>query len=218
VKLIGTLLLVFIATVFPAQAANTSGQIPGVYVIEGSKVPTTPEEIEELQLKCVLAPGVIDDNGRGVGYFLDRTKYRATGTISYIKGQTYDCRYTPATRIENCASQEWSDGKSLSYYRTNVYETFTELVQRGHSLLTPEDVVAWNIRKTLNPAGAFAYHRCTCLTDSIIKSFASTDINALSGEETGKYLFWWKSNPSADDLDVARSVLKHLGGCVPKLS
>jgi hypothetical protein len=160
------LLLAVLAATDVAQANDPSGQFPGVYVLEGSRIPSTDADMDAVQLKCLLAPGVMHEGGFGVGYFLDRELFQSTGEISYIKGQEYRCRYSPATRKETCDSKEFSDGKSLTYYRSNVYEVFTRDEQRGHSLLTPEEVVAWNSRGEVNPASRFAYRRCDCLEGS----------------------------------------------------
>ena len=200
------------------QAADASGQIPGVYVLEGANAPVTAAEREALQLKCLLAPGVMHEDGFGVGYFLDREQFRATGMVHYIKGQEYRCRYSAQTRMETCESKEFSEGKSLTYYRNNVYQVFTPDLQRGHTLLTPEDVVAWNSSGAVNPVARFAYHRCQCLRGEEIEARASSAKNELSSEETGRRLYWWNTDTTKEDLDLARQVLHTSGLCKPDVS
>ena len=210
--------LAALAATASAGAENGSGQYPGVYVIEGSRQPITAAELELLQLKFVLAPGVMHSDGFGVGYFLDRELFRTTGQVAYIKGQEYRCHYKPATRMEICQSKEFSDGKSLSYYRTNVYQIFSPILQRGYSLFTPEEVAIWNSTGTLNPEGYFAYHQCTCISDKQIEARALSQPNLLPSGETGKRLFWWQSDPTDADYDLARQVMKLLGNCRPNVS
>jgi hypothetical protein len=169
-------------------------------------------------LKCVLAPGVMREDGSGVGYYLDRDLFRANGTISYVKGQEYKCRYSPATRMETCDSREFTDGKSLSYYRSNIYQVFTPDLQQGHSLLSPEDVAAWKVRGELNPANRFAYHRCNCLTAAEIETKVTPKANMLTTEETGRLLYWWSTDPSPEDYDLARQVIGLFNICKPDVS
>lgn len=212
---------VFLALLMPidvAQANDPSGQFPGVYVLEGSYPPSTIEEMDAVQLKCLLAPGVMHDNGFGIGYFLDRELFVSTGEISYIKGQEYRCRYSAETSKETCDSKEFSDGKSLTYYRSNVYETFTREVQRGHSLLTPEEVLAWNSRGEVNPANRFAYHRCDCLQGGEFEAKASKRANELSSADTGWRLFWWNRDMTDEELELAQNVRKKFGACRPAIS
>jgi hypothetical protein len=210
--------LLALAATTAAGAKDGSGQYPGVYVVEGSRQTMTAAELELLQLKCVLAPGVMHSDGFGVGYFLDRELFRATGQVAYIKGQEYRCHYTPSTRMETCASKEFSDGKSLSYYRTNVYQVFSPVLQRGHSLFTPEEVAAWNSSGALNPAGYFAYHQCVCISDKQVEARALSQPNLLPGSETGKRLFWRNIDPTDADYDLARQIVKMLGNCRPNVS
>jgi hypothetical protein len=197
----------------PAAAQNESGQFPGVYVREGTRAPITQEDRALLDLKCALAPGVMHEDGTGVGYFLDLETFRASGKISYVKGQEYHCRYNAATQLETCESREFSYGKSLSYYRSNVYQTFTSDVQRGTSLLSAEDVAAWKVRGHLNPANAFAYHRCACITSEDIESRASTETNALDSTTTGTRLFWWNNDQHEEDYATARKVIESFKAC-----
>jgi hypothetical protein len=201
-----------------ARADDTSNYFAGVYVLEGSRKPSTTAEMDALQLKCLLAPGLINERGFGVGYFLDRELFLSTGEVSYIQGQEYKCRYSPATRKETCDSKEFSDGKSLTYYRSNVYQVFTRDEQRGHSLLTPEEVVAWNSRGEVNPASRFAYRRCDCLEGRDFEAKASPLINQLSSDETGFRLFWWNRDVTVEELDLARKVQKKFGACRPAIS
>jgi hypothetical protein len=213
-----TIALITIMSLACARAQDSSGQFPGVYVLQGKQALTTSEDHENLELKCVLAPGVMGEGGVGAGYFIDRALFRATGQVSYIKAQEYRCRYTPEKRMETCDSKELSDGKVLHYYRSNVYLEFTPLLQRGHSLFTPEDVVAWNLHGKLNPDSAFAYRRCSCLTGDKINAHASSVLNPLSSEMTGQRMYWWNTDPTADDDALARDVLKALGGCKVNVS
>jgi hypothetical protein len=213
-----TIALICIMSLACARAQDSSGQFPGVYVLEGTRVPNSDADLEKLELKCVLAPGVMGEGGVGAGYFIDRALFRATGQVSYIKAQEYRCRYTPEKRMETCDSKELSDGKVLHYYRSNVYLEFTPLLQRGHSLFTPEDVVAWNLHGRLNPDSAFAYRRCTCLPPDKITALASSTLNPLSSEITGQRMYWWNTDPTADDNALARDVLKALGGCKVNVS
>lgn len=201
-----------------AQANDPSGQFSGVYVLEGSRVPLTTDELDAAQLKCLLAPGVMHNGGYGVGYFLDRELFLSTGEISYIKGQEYRCRYSAETRKETCDSKEFSDGKSLTYYRSNVYETFTREVQRGHSLLTPEEVLAWNSKGEVNPTNRFAYRRCDCFQGSDFEVRASRRLNELSSAETGWRLFWWNRDITDEELDLAQKLRQKFGACRPALS
>jgi hypothetical protein len=201
-----------------AAAQDSSGQYPGVYVLEGSFMPGSAEEQHRLELKCVLAPGVMRKDGKGAGYFLDRAAFRASGEIRYVKGQDYACRYAAATKLETCESKEWSDGKSLTYYRSNVYQTFTPMLQRGHSLLTPEDVVNWKLKGIVSSAAPFAYHRCNCLQETDILSRASNEINARTSDETGRLLYWWTDDPTSEDYELAQKVLEQMGACKPDVS
>jgi hypothetical protein len=201
-----------------ALAQDPSGQFPGVYVLEGSVEPRTAEDLDALRIKCLLAPGVMHEGGFGVGYFLDRDLFQSTGTISYIKGQEYRCRYSAATRKETCESKELSDGKSLAYYRSNVYEVFTRELQRGHSLLTPEDVAAWNSKGIVNPETRFAYRRCDCLKVEDIEARASSLANTLSSDETGYRLFWWNRDITDEELEAARPLLQTFNTCKPAVS
>jgi hypothetical protein len=207
----------WIANAF-AQPIEPSGQYPGVYVLEGSAPPVTADDYGALQLKCLLAPSTMYPDGVGAGYFLDRELFRTTGAVSYIKGQEYRCRFNPETRKETCESKEFSDGKSIAYYRSNVYEVFTQDVQRGHSLMTPEDVVAWNSRGEVNVENRFAYHRCSCLTSKDIEALASPMLNPHSSDDTGNWLFWWRRAASAQEIDLARQVVGQFGACRPSLS
>jgi hypothetical protein len=193
--------------------AEESGQFPGVYARERASAPMTSIERETLELKCVLAPNTMGADGFGVGYFLDTEAFRTKGTVTYIKGQDYRCRYNAATTMEICESREFSDGKSLHYYRTNIYELFTPEVQRGNSLMSPEDVANWNTTRTLNAANNFAYHRCKCPSESVVAALASPDANQLSSEETGRRLFWFDNEPTLEDLNTAREVMKTFEGC-----
>jgi hypothetical protein len=70
-----------------AVAQDASGEIPCIYVLEGSQEATTAEEIDTLQLKCLLAPSVMRSDGFGTGYFLDRDLFNRTGAISYIRAE-----------------------------------------------------------------------------------------------------------------------------------
>jgi hypothetical protein len=206
------MLRVLIALAFiagPALAA--SGQFEGVYVREGAALLKSNNEV--LELKCALAPVVIGQDGLGAGYFLDAHALRKNGTLSYIKGHEFDCRYNPATKVETCESKELSDGRTLHYYRSNVYQVFTPDLQQGHSLLSPEEVADWTISQKLNPENRFAYHRCACLTRDKVEARASTAANQLSGEETSRRLFWGDDDPSTDDLSLAREALDKLGAC-----
>jgi hypothetical protein len=216
--LVLTFYVALLAAVQIARADDTSDYFAGVYVLEGSREPSSTAEMDALQLKCLLAPGLINERGFGVGYFLDRELFLSKGEISYIQGQEYKCRYSPATRKETCDSKEFSDGKSLTYYRSNVYQVFTQDEQRGHSLLTPEEVVAWNSRGEVNPSSRFAYRRCDCLAGSDFEARASTRMNEHSSEETGFRLFWWNRDVTSEELDLARKVQKKFGGCRPAIS
>jgi hypothetical protein len=69
-----------------AQANDPSGQFPGVYVLEGSRVPLTVEEMDTVQLKCLLAPGVMHDGGLGVGYFFTLEKFHTSRGKSIAAG------------------------------------------------------------------------------------------------------------------------------------
>jgi hypothetical protein len=193
----------------PAMAA--SGQFEGVYVREGAAPLAANREI--LELKCALAPVVIAQDGLGAGYFLDADALKKSGTLSYIRGHEFDCRYNPATKLETCQSKELSDGRTLHYYRSNVYQVFTPNLQQGHSLLSPEEVADWGLSKKLNPENRFAYNRCKCLTRNKIEAHLSTTINQLSGDETSRKLYWGDDDPSTDDLSLARQVLDKLGSC-----
>lgn len=218
----GTKILWFILAVFGSieygLAQDSSGQFAGVYVLEGSLASSSTADKDAVQLKCLLAPGVMHEGGFGVGYFLDSELFLKTGEISYIKGQEYHCRYSSETRKETCSSKEFSDGKGLTYFRSNVYETFTREVQRGHSLLTPEDVVAWNARREVDPATRFAYRRCDCLKVQDVEANASLQPNMLSSEETGRRLFWWNRDATDDELNLARQLSAKLGACRPVIS
>jgi hypothetical protein len=206
------MLRVFIAlAVFSAPAMAASGQFEGVYVREGAAPLKGNREI--LELKCALAPVVIGQDGLGAGYFLDADALRKTGTLSYVKAHEFDCRYNPATKVETCQSKELSDGRTLHYYRSNVYQVFTPDLQQGHSLLSPEEVADWTVSQGLNPANRFAYHRCKCLTRDKVEARASTAVNQLSGDETSRRLYWDDEHPSADDLSLARDALDKLGAC-----
>jgi hypothetical protein len=196
---------------FTAPALAASGQFEGVYVREDAAPLKANNEI--LELKCALAPVVIGQDGLGAGYFLDTDALRKSGTLSYIKGHEFDCRYNPDTKVETCQSKELSDGRTLHYYRSNVYQVFTPELQQGHSLLSPEEVADWTVSKKLNPANRFAYHRCKCLTRDKVEARASTAANQLSGEETSRRLFWDDGDPSTDDLSLAREALDKLGAC-----
>jgi hypothetical protein len=210
--------IALITNVAACVAAESSNQIPGVYVREGSSPPITETDRELLELKCILAPGVMQSDGLGTGYFLDLPRFRATGEVIYIKGQEYRCHYTPATRLEVCQSREFSNGKSLRYYRTNVYQVFTPELQRGHSLLTPEEVLNWNTSKQVNPANSFAYHGCTCLDAAKIEAHATSATNLLPSEETANRLYWYNTDPRDSDYATAREALKSLKGCGQNLS
>jgi hypothetical protein len=218
IRIVATTALITIMSLACARAQDSSGQFPGVYVLQGKQALNTSEDRENLELKCVLAPGVMGEGGVGAGYFVDRELFRATGQVSYIKGQEYRCRYTAEKRMETCDSKELSDGKVLHYYRSNVYLEFTPMLQRGHSLFTPEDVVAWNLHSRLNPDTAFAYHRCTCLASDKITALASSTLNPLSSDITGQRMYWWQTDPTEDDYSLARDVLKKLGGCKVNVS
>jgi hypothetical protein len=204
------LLLSALMIVTAAHAA--SGQFEGVYVREGLPV-VTPSQREALELKCVLAPVVIGADGIGTGYFLDTELFQSNGTVSFSKGQEFDCRYNPQSKLETCQSREFSDGKSLHYYRSNVYQVFTPDLQQGHSLLTPEDVANWKVSGTLNPDNRFAYHRCKCLKANMVVERASNIANELSGEETALRLYWGDNEPSSQDTDTAREVIEKIIGC-----
>jgi hypothetical protein len=218
IRIVATTALITIMSLTGARAQDSSGQFPGVYVLEGTRVPNSDADVEKLELKCVLAPGVMGEGGVGSGYFIDRELFRATGQVSYIKAQEYRCRYSAEKRMETCDSKELSDGKVLHYYRSNVYLEFTPMLQRGHSLFTPEDVVAWNLHGKLNPDSAFAYRRCSCLTGDKIKAHASSVLNPLSSEVTGQRMYWWGTDPTENDYTLARDVLKALGGCKVNVS
>jgi hypothetical protein len=207
-----------LATSSPAAIAADSGEFPGVYVREGSTQPLTAAQHELLQLKCLLAPDTMHEDGSGAGYFLDAPLFLSRGQVAYIKGEEYRCTYSPKTRMETCESQEFSDGKGLRYFRTNVYVSFTQDLQRGNSLMTPEDVVAWNESGTRNPDTLFAYHRCTCVTREQVESRAARGINTLSGEETGQKRYGWRADPAAQDYEVARKVMEAIGSCRLNLS
>ncbi len=202
-----------LSIVLLASAAHAaSGQFEGVYVREGIPVVTDAQR-EALEMKCVLAPVVIGADGIGTGYFLDTNLFRATGSLSFIKGQEFDCRYNLKTKLETCQSREFSDGKSLRYFRSNVYQVFTPDLQQGHSLLTPEDVANWKVKGTLNPSNRFAYHRCKCLKRDKVEAHLSAVANELSGEETASRLFWGDNEPSSRDVETAREALEKIIGC-----
>jgi hypothetical protein len=200
-----------VLAVLSAPAMAASGQFEGVYVREGAAPLAANREL--LELKCALAPVVIGQDGLGAGYFLDADALKKSGTLSYIKGHEFDCRYNPATNVETCQSKELSDGRELRYFRSNVYQVFTPDLQQGHSLLSPEEVADWSVSKKLNPENRFAYNRCKCLTRDKVEARASTTINQLSGDETSRRLYWGDDEPSMDDLSLAREALDKLGAC-----
>jgi hypothetical protein len=201
-----------------AQPNEPSGQYPGVYVLEGNTPPFSAGDFDALQLKCLLAPSTMSPDGVGAGYFLDRELFRTTGVVSYIKGNEYRCRYNPKTRKETCDSKEFSDDKSIAYYRNNVYVIFTSEVQRGHSLITPEEVGAWNAKGEVNAENRFAFHRCGCLSVTDIEALASKRPNHASSETTGHGLFWWRRDADPEELNLAREVRGLFAACRPNLS
>jgi hypothetical protein len=212
-------LAVMLLPVLCASAnAGDSGEFHGVYVEEGSVVPATQADRDMLQLKCLLAPDIMHEDGRGAGYYLDRALFLSTGKVSFVKAQTFNCRYDSSKRMETCESQEHSDKGATTYYRTNVYETFTRDVQRGATLFTPEDVAAWTSTGAVNPAGKFAFHRCTCVTVEQIEALAQPLANTLPHEQTGPIRYWWGKDPNAEAYDIARRVEAAFGGCRPHLS
>jgi hypothetical protein len=198
--------------------ASDSGEFPGVYVEEGSAIPSTAEDRELIELKCLLAPDTMHADGRGAGYYLDDRLFNETGRVSYVKAQSFNCRYAPEKRMETCESEEYSDKGATPYYRTNVYETFTSELQRGASLFTPEDVATWTATGKVNPTDKFAFHRCGCLSVAQIETLAQPDVNSLPQELTAAKRYWWQRDPSPEDFEVARKVRDSLGGCHPKLS
>jgi hypothetical protein len=198
--------------------AADSGEFPGVYVREfGGAVMTAPL-LERLQLKCLLAPDVMNADGQGAGYFLDTALFNTTGQISYIKGESYKCTYSPKTRMETCESEELSHGKALRYFRTNIYQSFNKDLQRGHTLLSPEDVADWNSEGKLNPTNRFTYHRCDCLREGLVETRTAKGINTLSSDETGLRRYWGNLEPSNTDYDIARKLSGVFGTCKPQLS
>jgi hypothetical protein len=212
------MLAALLATSTSAALAADSGEFPGVYVREGSGQPHTAQQRELLQLKCLLAPDIMHEDGTGAGYFLDSTLFHSTGKVSYIRSEEYKCSYMAGKRLETCESQEFTDGKGLRYYRTNVYESFTQDLQRGTTLLTPEDVLAWNSSGTLNPEQSFAYHRCSCITQEQVESRVAPDINTLSSEQNRLKRYGGRADPSAQDYELARKVMDALGSCSQNLS
>jgi hypothetical protein len=203
--------VLIVLAVLSAPAMAASGQFEGVYVREGAAPLAANREV--LELKCALAPVVIGQDGLGAGYFLDADALKKSGTLSYIKGHEFDCRYNPATNVETCQSKELSDGRELRYFRSNVYQVFKPDLQEGHSLLSPEEVADWSVSKKLNPENRFGYNRCKCLTRDKVEARASTAINQLSGDETSRRLYWGDDEPSMDDLSLAREALDKLGAC-----
>jgi hypothetical protein len=211
--------LALVLPIFTSTASSAeSTYFPGVFVREGSSQPVTEQQREELQLKCLLAPDIMHADGKGAGYFLDAPLFNTTGQVSYVKSEIYACRYAPEARREICESEELSDGKSLRYYRTNIYQTFTPQLQRGHTLMTAEEVAEWNSSGKLNPANAFGYHTCECITDAMVESRAAPGINTLDSAQTGDRRYWSGADPSPDDYDTARKLQAVIGTCKPKLS
>jgi hypothetical protein len=198
--------------------ASDSGEFPGVYVEEGNSIPATDADRERLELKCLLAPDTMHADGQGAGYFLDVPLFQSAGKVSYIKAQSFRCRYAAEKRMETCESQEYSDRGATAYYRTNIYQIFTADVQRGATLFTPEDVAAWTATGEINPAGKFAFHRCACLSVKQVEALAQPTTNALPHQQTAARRYWWQKDPSLEDYEIARKVRAALGGCRPKLS
>lgn len=197
----------------PIYAGNKSNEYSGVYVLEGLHAPVTAGDRDVLRLKCILAPVFMNEDGTGTSYFLDRDKFQSNGTISYIRGHEYKCRYSPDTHRESCDSKQFSEGTAYSYHRENIYTEFTPQLQRGNSLITPEDEEAWRLRRELNPKYAFAFHRCHCLSSWKFRSLVSPEANSLSSERTIRLLYWWIADPSTEDMKTARRILSISGLC-----
>jgi hypothetical protein len=212
------LMLVFLIVCVPIAAADGSGQFPGVYVRDGSGQDLTAEAKEKLQLKCLIAPDVMGDDGVGAGYFVDRALFDRTGQVSYVQAEEYSCRYSSETTIETCDSREITEGKSLKYYRTNVYHIFTANEQRGHSLLTPEEVLNWRSKGIVNPDQAFAYYRCSCVEPGDIEKHVSTEINVMSSADTELRRYWGLLEPTDDDFNRAQKLTSVIGKCKLELS
>jgi hypothetical protein len=216
-RVCATIRLALLALLAGSGLAHTepvSGQYPGVYVLEGLRAPQTPTERLALEYKCTLAPSTMNAAGEGSGLIFDRETFNQTGAVSYIEGHRYRCTYDPVTRLESCNSTEFMGGMGINYEPLNGYHTFTEDLQSGYSLDTPEAAAAWRKTGTTDPTTSFAYHRCQCLDTATLAPLVSARTNTISSGETNWRLFRHRREPQPAELELGRKVLDRLKGCL----
>jgi len=206
------LALLTLATVaFASPPAHADDYfLDGIFVANNAAGEATPQKQADLQVQCSLTPMINHKNGSFGEYYLDQLKFVATSEISYVKAREGTCSMDKTTQIETCHSTFFAAGQAQPAIENfNLYSTFTPQKIVGHGFDTMDALKKWQADGSKPDNETFAEYGCPDVTEAMVTSHASKDINPADEDATYKSLYY-QSDPTPADLHLATSVLAAL--------